>query len=76
MPYYIRDPKRDHNFDNHSIVESDSIPYRTLIELLYGAPRIPSDLWFGISDFEALGFRTLGFRILVFVSGFREGFWV
>ena len=25
MPYYIRDPKRDHNFDNHPCIKDPSL---------------------------------------------------
>ena len=41
MPYYNRDPKRDHNFDNHPYIYI----YRVHIS---GPKRVPTQLFWGV----------------------------
>ena len=58
MPYYNRDPKRDHNFDNHPYVGFYGVFRCALIQVL------PGSLW------EFVGLRGAGFIWLD--RGFRR----
>ena len=57
MPYYKRDPKRDHNFDNHPYIVSK------VSNILLGnwSPRDCLACW--ISRVQVSGFRDVGFEV-------------
>ena len=61
MPYYNRDPKRDHNFDNHPW-EFHGILFGTSLWQFWRESQAlvaePRDL-----GFRGLGFRGLGFKV-------------
>ena len=69
MPYYIRDPKRDHNFDNHPCKGS----------LIWVRACKVSGFGFGVQGFLDLGVDGSGigmgrsgpFKALSLVSGFK-----
>ena len=66
MPYYNRDPKRDHNFDNHPYV---SLWVRKW-ELQLGGVRVQSRLWEGLRlQGWGFGFRAWAGLGLVFARG-------
>ena len=44
MPYYNRDPKRDHNFDNHPGIRVESLGIEVL-DSDFGF-RVQVDFWF------------------------------
>ena len=58
MPYENRDPKRDHNFDNHPCESAEPLPNKAPV-------RSPS-LRETMIGFRSLGFRGLGFRVVGF----------
>ena len=64
MPYYIKDPKRDPNFDNHPYTCFRDVPGSKV--KVYGLGPGPQD-WGLIRVYEfrveGLGFRGLGFRV-------------
>ena len=69
MPYYIKDPKGDHNFDNHpySLFKG----YRNFWALrLSGEPRVPQNQQLESVPDEQRGLGVLGFRGFM-VLGFR-----
>ena len=72
MPYYNRDPKRDHNFDNHPYVGFYGVFRCALIQVL------PGSLWEFVG-LRGVGFIWLdrGFRHLTALVGFRvRGWWL
>ena len=64
MPYYNRDPKRDHNFDNHPCVAG--VPGRQILQG-FSQVLVSFGVWgFCVLKFWFLGF--FGFRGLVCLS--------
>ena len=72
MPYYNRDSKRDHNFDNHSIVFDPAVLYAYTgfrvagFGVLGGLRGFGGEVGWrfkGFRGFKVWGFPGLGFRV-------------